>query len=50
MDVHTCDHPACSCQLTGSERFCGHTCKEASKDVATHNTCECKHAQCARRA
>jgi hypothetical protein len=47
MDVHTCDHPACSCQLTAEGRFCGPGCQEASKDVAKNNTCHCKHDQCA---
>src|ERR1035437_3624126 len=47
MDVHTCDHPACSCQVTGEGRFCSPGCQEASKDVAKNNTCHCKHAQCA---
>ena len=47
MDVHTCDHPACSCQLTTDGRFCGPGCQEASKDVTKNNTCRCKHAQCA---
>ncbi len=48
MDVHTCKHPACSCQVTGGSPFCSQHCREASKDVATHNTCDCKHPQCAR--
>ncbi len=50
MDVHTCKHPACSCQVTGGNPFCSQHCREASKDVATHNTCDCKHPQCARHA
>jgi len=47
MEVQTCNHPACSCQLTGGKEFCCDNCRDASKDVATHNTCHCKHAQCA---
>lgn len=46
MDVHTCDHPACSCQLSTAARFCGSGCETASKDVAKNNTCHCEHAQC----
>jgi hypothetical protein len=34
MNVHTCDHPACSFQLTAEGRFWGLGCQEASKDVA----------------
>ena len=46
MEVQTCKHPACSCQVTGGKEFCGDVCREASKDVATHPTCDCEHAQC----
>jgi hypothetical protein len=31
MDVHTCDHPACSCQLTAAERFCGPAARKRPK-------------------
>ena len=47
MEVQTCNHPACSCQLTDGKEFCTDNCREASKDVATNNTCHCEHAQCA---
>lgn len=46
MEVRTCNLPACSCQLTGGTKFCSDECREASKDVATHDTCKCQHAQC----
>jgi hypothetical protein len=42
MDVETCAHPACSCAVTGGAEFC----RAASKDVATHDTCECGHKDC----
>jgi len=47
MEVQTCNHPACSCQLTGGKEFCSDNCRDASKDVATNNTCHCNHPQCA---
>jgi len=46
MEVQTCNHPACSCQLSGKKEFCCDGCREASKDVAKNSTCDCKHAQC----
>jgi hypothetical protein len=48
MDVKTCAHPACQCQIEGRE-FCGDHCKEAARDVAKHNTCDCGHPQCRRK-
>ena len=50
MDVHTCDHPPCCCQLTGEERFCDPTCQHESTEVAENPNCGCKHAQCAPQA
>jgi hypothetical protein len=49
MDVHTCKHPACSCQLEGGKEFCSTRCENASKDVARNNTCDCGHPHCERR-
>lgn len=46
MNVQTCQHPACSCQLSGENEFCSERCQEASKDVATNSTCDCQHDQC----
>jgi hypothetical protein len=47
MEVETCNHPACSCQITGGKEYCGDNCRESAKDVAKNNTCHCAHAQCA---
>jgi hypothetical protein len=46
MDIETCAHPACSCAVTKGMRFCSARCETATKDVETHDTCDCGHRQC----
>jgi hypothetical protein len=50
MEVETCSHPACSCQVTGGKEYCGDHCSEAhnaGKDMPSW--CNCGHPECATR-
>lgn len=47
MEVRICNHPGCSCPVTGNEDFCCDGCREAAADVARANTCDCEHPHCA---
>ena len=50
MDMNTCRHPSCSCEVRTGNEFCSQECQRASGDGAEHARCDCGHDSCARRA
>jgi metallothionein len=40
-----CAHPACSCPIAKSDKFCSQSCKEAAE--ITEIACQCGHPGCA---
>ena len=50
MDLNTCRHPSCACDVRAGDEFCSDTCRRASGDAAEHARCDCGHDACGRRA
>jgi hypothetical protein len=43
-ETKKCAHAACSCQVSGSQKYCSTKC-ESAKHV-TELTCQCGHSSC----
>jgi hypothetical protein len=44
-DTKKCAHPACTCTVTGSEKYCSQICQDSQGYTALK--CDCKHTGCA---
>ena len=39
-----CAHPACSCTVSGKDKYCSDMCKDSARFSTLK--CECKHPEC----
>jgi len=47
MEIETCKHPLCACQVMGGETYCSPACASAAKrDLGEAASCECPHLEC----
>ena len=48
MDVETCHHATCTCEVSAADPFCSDHCREhAGHGEADSHRCECGHPGCA---
>jgi hypothetical protein len=43
-ETKKCAHPACSCTVTGEQKYCSEICEDSTSVTALG--CDCKHPSC----